>query len=144
MSKGSLEAVRPRRKHDVFAIVLSLVLPFVSLTKAWLFFLAAPALLIALPLLFVVRSRAEQLRVLGRSSPRSVGLARAQLIGLLVAYGCLPGFGDTSDCLLFGFLWVDLKSPLVTAMWYCSIAGAVMAVISTIAFQGLWRKTQPL
>jgi len=114
---------------------------YLSLTKAWLFFLVGPALLIAIPLLFSVRSRAEELRVLGRLSPEASRLATAQFIGLLVAYVCLPGFGDTSEVLLFAFLWVQLKHPLVTIMWYCSIAGAVVAVYSSVAFNRVWRRT---
>ena len=126
----------------MLAIVASLVMAFLSLTKGWLFFLAGPALLIAIPLLFGVRSRAESLRVLGRATPATSRLATAQLISLLVAYVCVPGYGDTSEVLLFAVLWIDLKSSLVTAMWYCSIAGAVVAVISSIAFLRAWRKTQ--
>lgn len=124
------------------AIVMSLFMGFLSLTKAWLFFITGPALFIAVPLLFGVRSRVVQLRVLGKLSPEASRLATAQLIGLLVAYVCVPGYGDTSEVLLFAFLWVDLKNPLVTIMWYSSIAGAVVAVISSIAFYGVWRRTK--
>jgi hypothetical protein len=124
----------------VLAIVASLVMAFLSLTKAWLFFLTGPALLIAIPLLFGVRSRAERLRVLGRLSLGTSRLAAAVQIGLFVAYACVPGFGDTSNALLFAFWWVDLKSPLVTAMWYLSIAGAVVAIVSSIKFNGVWRR----
>jgi hypothetical protein len=124
----------------VLAIIASLVMAFLSLTKAWLFFLAGPALLIAIPLLFVVRSRAERLRVLGRLSVAASRFAAAVQIGLFVAYVCVPGFGDTSEALLFAFWWVDLKSPLVTAMWYLSIAGAVVAIVSWIKFNGVWRR----
>jgi hypothetical protein len=124
----------------VLAIVASLVMAFLSLTKAWLFFLTGPALLIAIPLLFGVRSRAERLRALGRLSLAASRLAVAVQIGLFVAYVCVPGFGDTSGALLFAFWWVDLKSPLVTAMWYLSIAGAVVAIVSSIKFNGVWRR----
>jgi len=142
MSAAREESMRPRRRRDVLAIILSVVMAFLSLTKAWLFFVAGPALLVAIPLLFIVRSRAESLRVLGRATPATSRLATAQLIGLLVAYVCAPGYGDTSEVLLFAFLWIDLKNPLVTAMWYCSIAGAVVAVFSSIAFLRAWRKMQ--
>jgi len=142
MSAAREESMRPRRRRDVLAIILSVVMAFLSLTKAWLFFVAGPALLVAIPLLFIVRSRAESLRVLGRATPATSRLATAQLIGLLVAYVCAPGYGDSSEVLLFAFLWIDLKNPLVTAMWYCSIAGAVVAVFSSIAFLRAWRKMQ--
>lgn len=124
----------------MLAIVASLVMAFLSLTKAWLFFLTGPALLIAIPLLFGVRSRAERLRALGRLSLAASRLAVAVQIGLFVAYVCVPGFGDTSGALLFAFWWVDLKSPLVTAMWYLSIVGAVVAIVSSIKFFGVWRR----
>jgi hypothetical protein len=124
------------------AIVAALVMGLLSPTKGWLFFLAAPALLVAIPLLFGVRSRVERLRELGKSTQATSRLATAQLTGLLVAYVCVPGYGDSSGVLLFGFLWIDdLKSPLVTAMWWLSVLGAVVAVISSIAFFRLWRKT---
>ena len=142
MSRARFEPTQSPHRRDVVAIVLSLVMAFLSLTKAWLFFLAGPALLVAVPLLFGVRSRAESLRVLGRASPETSRLATAQLIGLLVAYVCLPGYGDASEVLLFAFLWIDLKSPLVTVMWWSSIAGAVVAVYSSIAFLRAWRKAQ--
>jgi hypothetical protein len=142
MSKGRPDSQPHCHRRDFVAIVAALVMGFLSLTKAWLFFLTGPALLVAIPLLFGVRSRAERLRALGKSSPATSRLATAQLTGLLVAYVCVPGYGDTSEVLLFGFLWIDLKSPLVTAMWYLSVLGAVVAVISSIAFFRLWRKTQ--
>jgi len=142
MSAAREESMRPRRRRDVLAIILSVVMAFLSLTKAWLFFVAGPALFVAIPLLFIVRSRAESLRVLGRATPATSRLATAQLIGLLVAYLCAPGYGDSSEVLLFAFLWIDLKNPLVTAMWYCSIAGAVVAVFSSIAFLRAWRRMQ--
>jgi hypothetical protein len=134
--------MQPHRKRDVLAIFVSLVMAFLSLTKGWLFFMAGPALLIAVPLLFGVRSRAERLRALGRATPSTSHLARAQLIGLLVAYVCLPGYGDTSEVSLFAFWWVDLKSPLVTVMWCCGMMGAAVAVFSSIAFLRAWRRTQ--
>ena len=142
MSGDRTHPPQPRRRHDVLAIVLSVLMAFLSLTKAWLFFLTGPALLVAIPLLFGVRSRVEQLRVQGRLTPEASRLATAQLIGLLVAYVCVPGYGDTSEVLLFAFLWVKLKNPLVSVMWYSSIAGAVLAVVSSIAFNGEWRRTR--
>jgi len=142
LSRARFEPMQPPHRRDVLSIVVSLVMAFLSLTKAWLFFLAGPALLVAVPLLFGVRSRAKSLRELGRASPATSRLAAAQLIGLLVAYVCLPGYGDASEVLLFAFLWIDLKNPLVTAMWWCSVAGAVLAVYSSIAFLRAWRKAQ--
>jgi hypothetical protein len=142
MSGDRTHSPHPRRRHDVLAIVLSVLMAFLSLTKAWLFFLMGPALLVAIPLLFVVRSRVEQLRVLGRLTPEASRLATAQLIGLLVAYVCVPGYGDTSEVLLFAFLWVKLANPLVAVMWYTGIAGAVLAMVSTIAFNGVWRRSK--
>lgn len=125
----------------MIAIVVSLLMAFLSITKAWLFFLMGPALFIAIPLLFIVRSRAEQLRVLGQLSPEASRLASAQLIGLLVAYLCVPGYGDTSEVLVLAFLWVPLKHPLVTIMWCCGMAGAIAAVYSTFAFYRASRRT---
>ena len=52
MSRASNESMHPARRRDVLAIVVSVVMAFLSLTKAWLFFLTAPALLVAIPLLF--------------------------------------------------------------------------------------------
>ena len=96
MSRARSESMPPHRKPDVVAIVVSLLMGLLSLTKAWLFFLIGPALLIAVPLLFGVRSRAKRLRALGRATPATSRLATAQLIGLLVAYVCIPGYGDAS------------------------------------------------
>ena len=103
MSRSRLESSLPRHRPDVLAIVVSLALAFLSLTKGWLFFLTGPALLVAIPLLFGVRSRAERLRVLSRTTPATSRLATAQLIGLLIAYVCVPGYGDTSEALMFAF-----------------------------------------
>jgi hypothetical protein len=131
-----------RRRRDVVAIVAAAVMGFESITKGWLIFLAVPALLVAIPMLFGVRSRAERLRVMGRLSPSASRLATAQLIGLLVAYLCVPGYGDTSDAMLFGLLWVPVANPMVRAMWYCGVAGAIVAVISSIAFFKHWKRAQ--
>jgi hypothetical protein len=43
MSGARDEAIHPARRRDVIAIIVSLVMVFLSVTKAWLFFLTGPA-----------------------------------------------------------------------------------------------------
>ena len=121
-------------RRNPLVILALLVMGFEAITKGWLSLLAIPSLFVAIPLLVVVQSGAAKLLERGHD-PRSISrIATAQLFGLLAAYACLPGVGDTPESLMFGFLMIDGQNPLVLAMWLLSAAGAVVAIISTVAF----------
>jgi hypothetical protein len=104
-----------------------------SVLKGWFSFFVVPLLILVIPALlfprFIARKQIQR-RVI---HPWAMPLIWVQLISTLLFYIMLPGFGDTQDILLFGFLVYNADSPMVTIVSWVAYFAFVIAVFASIA-----------
>ncbi|HSW77327.1 MAG TPA: hypothetical protein VLG36_00840 [Candidatus Chromulinivoraceae bacterium] len=120
--------------HFKIVLAVTLLCAYESLTKGWLTIILFPASMVIL-LLFVFLQFQASSR-LAKTVPATIGLRTVQIgqiIAVLALYLGVVGFGDTHQVFLFGFLSIDLSSPLVGISSFIGWTGLAL----TIVFSGL-------
>ena len=109
-----------------------------SMTKGWVIAILLPTLPFVIPLLFLTRLLVRNLIARDATRLSVPVLARIQLFGVVMFYFCMPGSGDGSSLPMFGLALIDSHSSIVALSEILCMAGAAVALLSTIVLLVLY------